>query len=207
MAPGSLPFILLFCDAFDFQYQSLTVLCSCLRKVTESQRSFTKNIDEKLTQIRWRELNPSLFLLELSVFCETHWFAVTFIFYPDVRGFVFAFTWGRISIQSSHPVLQVGLRLGWSHHQQLLLPASAPASTSEWEGCSWQWWGMPQSSIWQPRNIHSCPDGLRPCKAVPVLQRLYPESFPSSVQCDAGGGLLWYDDVGPKFFLILGDKQ
>lgn len=116
MAPGSLPFILLCSDAFDFQYQSLAVLCSCLRKVTESQKSFTKNIDEKLTQIRWRELNPSLFLLELSVFCETHWFAVTFIFYPDIIGFVFAFTWGRILIQSSHPVLQVGLRLGWSHH-------------------------------------------------------------------------------------------
>lgn len=134
---------------------------------------------------------------------------MTFIFYPDVRGFVFAFTWGRILIQSSHPVLQVGLRLGWSHHQQLLLPASASASTSEWEGCSWQWCWMPQSSIslWQPRNIHSCPDGLRPWKAVPVLQRLYPESFPSSVQYDAGGGILWYDDVGPKFFLILEDKQ
>lgn len=78
MAPGSLPFILLCCDAFDFQYQSLTVLCSCLRKVTESQRSFTKNIDEKLTQIRWRELNPSFsfriicFLWNSLVCCDLY---------------------------------------------------------------------------------------------------------------------------------------
>lgn len=44
--PGLFPFIVLYNDAFNFQYQRLVVLCSCLRKVTESQRSFTKNIDE-----------------------------------------------------------------------------------------------------------------------------------------------------------------
>jgi len=49
--PNLFPFIVLCDDAFNFQYQRLVVLCSCLRKVTESQRSFTKNTDEQLTQI------------------------------------------------------------------------------------------------------------------------------------------------------------
>lgn len=48
--PSPFPFVVLCNTAFNFQYQRLATLCCCLRKVTESQRSFTKNIDEKLTQ-------------------------------------------------------------------------------------------------------------------------------------------------------------
>lgn len=152
--PGLFHFLLLFCDAFDFQYQSLAVLCSYLRKVTESQKSFTKNIDEKLTQVHWKEQKASLFLLELSVFCETHWFCcdlyfffIFFIFYPDARGFVFAFIWGRTLYDRVHILclmLQDGLRLGWSWYQ-LLLPASV--SATEWKAYSWQWGVMQNSCI------------------------------------------------------------
>lgn len=49
--PSPFPFVVLCNNSFNFQYQKLAALCCCLRKVTESQRSFTKNIDEKLTQI------------------------------------------------------------------------------------------------------------------------------------------------------------
>lgn len=99
--PGLFHFLLLFCDAFDFQYQSLAVLCSYLRKVTESQKSFTKNIDEKLTQVHWKEQKASLFLLELSVFCETHWFCcdlyffLFFLFFTQMQEALFLHSYGE----------------------------------------------------------------------------------------------------------------
>lgn len=126
--PGLFHFLLLFRDAVDFQYQSLAELCSYLRKVTESQKSFTKNIDEKLSQVHWKEQKASLFLLELSVFCETHWFCCDlYFFYPDARGIVFAFIWGRTSIQSSHPVLDAA---GWTETWLVVVPTPLVVSLS-----------------------------------------------------------------------------